>query len=433
MKTIKPTQKLVEKIRNNKRNIPDGIFSVCSTNRYVVEASMQMAKTTDAFLLIEATCNQVNQFGGYTGMTPWVFSKYIADIAEKAGFPKERILLGSDHLGPYPWRNQPSKVALKNSEELVRAFIAAGYKKIHIDASMFCQDDDLTKPLSKQLSADRAVRICKQAEAVAAEEEDKPLYVIGTEVPLPGGQQETNNRVVVTSEEDIVETIKIFKDTFLREGLESAWKRVIAIVVQPGVEFGEEDIIDYQRKDATYLKKFIEDVPDIVFEAHSTDYQTPKNLHEMVEDHFAILKVGPALTYRFREAIFGLQKIEEELFRNKSEIIQSHLIQTILKAMEKNPENWENYYQPNEDIEISKLFGLSDRIRYYWNVPEVEDLLQTLIHNLKTRRIPFSLISQYLPVQSMHIRTGDLNYDPEQLMLDHIGEEISRYIFACNY
>lgn len=432
MKTIKPDQNLLEKIKNNKQNIPDGIFSICSANRYVIEASMQNAKERDSFLLIEATCNQVNQFGGYTGMTPQDFSKYIADIAEKTDFPQERILLGGDHLGPYPWRNLPGEVALKNSEDLVRAYVAAGYKKIHIDASMYCQDDDHTQPLSKQLSADRAVCICRQAEAVATENEDKPLYVIGTEVPLPGGQQEANERVVVTGEDDVAETIDIFKEAFSRAKLESAWERVIAVVVQPGVEFGEDDIIDYQRKNAIHLKKFIETVPNIAFEAHSTDYQTAENLREMVEDHFAILKVGPALTYRFREAVFSLEKIEEELFKHHSSVSLSNLRQTILEAMDRSPENWKNYYRGDPDLPITKLFAFSDRIRYYWNTPRVEQALQVLLRNLRSREIPLSLIDQYLPRQFDQIRWGQLKNDPEAMILNHIIEEIARYSYACN-
>lgn len=433
MASAYPVQFILEKMKNNKKGFSEGIFSICSANRYVIEASMRKAKETDTFLLIEATCNQVNQFGGYTGMTPEDFSRYIYNIADKVLFPKERVILGGDHLGPYPWRNQSGEIALRNSNELVRAYVAAGYKKIHIDASMFCQDDDHTQPLSKQLSADRAARICKRAEESAIEIGDnKPLYVIGTEVPLPGGQQESNDQVVVTSKEDIDETITIFRNTFIREGLESAWERVIAAVVQPGVEFSEDEIIDYQRGKAIHLKSYIEKIPRIVFEAHSTDYQTHENLQKMVEDHFAILKVGPALTFSFREAVFGLQKIEEELFRNNSEIVQSNLILAILKGMDSSPDNWKNYYRDNKDLEITKLFGFSDRIRYYWNVPEVERSLAVLLKNLKTRNIPLSLISQYLPKQFDHIRTDQLINDPEQLILDHIGEVINCYSFACN-
>ena len=51
----------------------------------------------------------------------------------------------------------------------------------------------------------------------------------------------------------------------------------------------------------------------MVFEAHSTDYQTAGALRALVEDRWAILKVGPALTFALREALFALSAIEEEL------------------------------------------------------------------------------------------------------------------------
>jgi tagatose-1,6-bisphosphate aldolase non-catalytic subunit AgaZ/GatZ len=34
-------------------------------------------------VLIEATCNQVNQDGGYTGMTPADFRRFVEDIAAR--------------------------------------------------------------------------------------------------------------------------------------------------------------------------------------------------------------------------------------------------------------------------------------------------------------------------------------------------------------
>ena len=47
-----------------------GIFSVCSAHHLVLEACMQQVLEAGTHLLIEATANQVNQFGGYTGMKP---------------------------------------------------------------------------------------------------------------------------------------------------------------------------------------------------------------------------------------------------------------------------------------------------------------------------------------------------------------------------
>ena len=61
------------------------------------------------------------------------------------------------------------------------------------------------------------------------------------------------------------------------------------------------------------LKKTIEKYDQFVYEAHSTDYQRKETLRQMVKDHFVILKVGPALTFAMREALFSLDFIEKEL------------------------------------------------------------------------------------------------------------------------
>ena len=84
------------------------------------------------------------------------------------------------------------------------------------------------------------------------------------------------------------------------------------MVVQPGVEYGDDHIFDYDRAAAAELSRFITTQPGLVYEAHSTDYQTPAALRALVEDHFAILKVGPALTFAYREAVFALELIERE-------------------------------------------------------------------------------------------------------------------------
>ena len=47
-----------------------GIPSYCSANELVLEIALRRAKELNKPVLIEATANQVNQFGGYTGMKP---------------------------------------------------------------------------------------------------------------------------------------------------------------------------------------------------------------------------------------------------------------------------------------------------------------------------------------------------------------------------
>jgi D-tagatose-1,6-bisphosphate aldolase subunit GatZ/KbaZ len=76
------------------------------------------------------------------------------------------------------------------------------------------------------------------------------------------------------------------------------------------VEFDHTSVIDYQPSKAKELKALIPQVDHIVFEAHSTDYQQPQSYHQLVRDHFAVLKVGPQLTFALREALFALSYIE---------------------------------------------------------------------------------------------------------------------------
>lgn len=421
-------------LQKNKTGIPVGVFSICSANQYVIEAGMIEALKNHSFVLIEATCNQVNQFGGYTGLTPLDFRKYVESIATKVGFEKERVILGGDHLGPYPWRSMPAEIALKNSEKLVMDYAIAGYKKIHLDASMHCADDEPAKPLSKLKAAQRAVRLCRVIETELSNQTDvaKPVYVIGTEVPIPGGQQDANENIQITTIYDLDETISIHRNEFMKAGLESAWNRVVAVVVQPGVEFNENSIIDYDDKKSEGLRRYINSIPGIVYEAHSTDYQTADSLQKLVRDHFAILKVGPALTYNFREALIGLIHIEEHLVSAGIIETRSNLLNTIKKVMNNNPKDWEGYLPNNQHLEIAQIFNYGDRIRYYWKYIEIQESLRRLLHNLASVMIPLPMIKQYFPCQYWLIREGLLENTPENIILNHIGEVITMYSQACN-
>ena len=73
----------------------------------------------------------------------------------------------------------------------------------------------------------------------------------------------------------------------------------------------------------------------MVYEAHSTDYQTRDALRALVKDHFAILKVGPGLTFAMREALWALDAIDQEL---TPEHQQAHLRDTVLERMREQPE-----------------------------------------------------------------------------------------------
>ena len=420
---------------HNREGQAEGVFSVCSSNTFVLEAAAQQAAASGNLLLIESTCNQVNQYGGYSGQTPRDFSSGLIHLAGKQGLGDGQICLGADHAGPNPWRNQDAQAAMSKAMELVRASVSAGYQKIHLDASMHCGDDDPHQPLPSPLAAERAALLCQAAEQAAAEEEgpvEGPLYVIGTEVPLPGGAQAANEELSITRVEEAQETIRLTRAAFLRRGLDEAWERVIGLVVQPGVEFGDQSVHAFEPDRAKSLSEFIETVPNLVFEAHSTDYQTRTSLTQLVAGHFAILKVGPALTFALREALFALAAMEEELRPLHSGLHPSSLLAKLEKHMLDKPMYWQPYYQGDEEAQaFARRFSLSDRARYYWDQPELAAAVNRLIDNLENYPPPPSLISQYLPVQSCKIREGRLPAQPRTWIADKISAVLDDYAFAC--
>ncbi|HUH64644.1 MAG TPA: D-tagatose-bisphosphate aldolase, class II, non-catalytic subunit [Terracidiphilus sp.] len=406
------------------RGAQRGIYSVCSAHPWVLEAAMLRHAGCAAPLLIEATCNQVNQFGGYTGMTPEDFRDAVHDIADQARFARERILLGGDHLGPFPWQDLAADEAMARALDLVRLFAQVGYGKIHLDASMPCLGDP--RPLPDEVVAERAAQLCAAAESAAGPH--SPVYVIGTEVPTPGGAVD-ETELAVTSPADAERAIQVHREAFASAGLDQAWKRVIALVVQPGVEFGHDSVHDYQPARAQSLCRTLADHPNLVFEAHSTDYQMPEALAALVRDGFAILKVGPALTFAMRQALFALAAIEEETVVPPR---QSHLRQTIEEAMLHSPGQWQKHYAGSaEEQHRLRIHSYSDRIRYYWQDPGAQLAVSKLVANLEDCGVPETMLSDFLPAQYAKVRMGALENKPIPLILDAIGVALDPYIAAC--
>jgi D-tagatose-1,6-bisphosphate aldolase subunit GatZ/KbaZ len=402
-----------------------GVTSVCSAHPFVLEATLRHGLAHQLPVLIEATCNQVNQFGGYTGMTPADFMSFIGDIADKVSFPRKNLILGGDHLGPLVWSNEPAESAMEKAKELVCAYVRAGFTKIHLDCSMPCVDD---QDFPVELVARRAAELASVAEA--AENNFMPRYVIGTEVPPAGGAKAGEDHLIVTNPADAAATIDLTHHAFSALGLDSAWERVIALVVQPGVEFGDESVHEYERSASTELAHFIETVPGFVYEAHSTDYQSRYALRALVEDHFGILKVGPALTFAFREAVFALADMESILVDGEV----SHIREALETAMLENPGYWQKHYGGTpQQLKFARSFSFSDRIRYYWTVPSVQAAFERLLNNLSNAPLPLSLISEYMPRQYERIRSGELENHPRGLLRDQVMVVLDDYHYASGY
>ncbi len=428
---------LLDILKNQKKGIPSGICSVCSANEYVLEAAIERAKVGNKNVLIEATANQVNQFGGYTGMKPNDFRDFVYTIADKVKFPKEQIILGGDHLGPLTWKNENESEAMDKAKELIRQYVLAGFTKIHLDTSMHLLDDCKDAPLDPKIIAQRGAMLCAAAEEAFLKLKAQnsgalpPVYVVGSEVPVPGGSEENEELVQVTKPYDFVETVNVFCQEFKNFNLESAWKRVIAVVVQPGVEFSDDAVHEYKRNEAKELCHALSGYDNLVFEGHSTDYQTAALLKQMVEDGIAILKVGPALTFALREGLFMLSYIEHELLKGKAGVELSGFIETLDKVMVEKPGNWEKYYHGDElQKRFSRKYSMSDRCRYYLPDPKVNESIEKLLSNLESADIPLTLISQFMPVQYAKIREGKLNKNAKALLKDKVVNVLDDYYFA---
>jgi len=404
---------------------PKGIYSVCSAHPWVLEAAIEQAIADHSEILIEATSNQVNHRGGYTGMQPEDFRGLVLEIARAKGLDPARILLGGDHLGPNPWQKQPVAEAMAEAEQMVQSYVRAGFEKIHLDASMSCAGDP--HPLPNETVARRAAALCAAAEQVAGGR--KPVYVIGTEVPIPGGATESLSELTPTRREDAAETLAVHRRIFEEAGLADAWPRVIALVVQPGVEFNHDSVVDYVPERASDLTTLLDSASGIVFEAHSTDYQRPEAYRALVHDGFAILKVGPALTFAMREALEALSLIESELVPQAK---RAGLMDVMEQVMLRDRRNWEHHYSGDEATQrLLRRYSYSDRVRYYWNDPDAKRAVHTLISNLRQTRIPETVLGTFLPDAYHAVRAGTLEPDPEALIKHRIRQVLETYADAC--
>lgn len=427
-------QSAAEALKNivvrNRRGAAVATYAICSAHPSVLDAAIQQALNDGSMLHVESTSNQVNQFGGYTGTTPHKFAIQIHESASRAGLPADRVLLGADHLGPYCWRSERAEAAMAKGCELARESVLARYQKIHLDASMACADDPTTLP--EIVVAERAAMLCQAAESALASlpsGSPRPLYVIGTEVPVPGGEVAEGQAPHPTKAEELQRSLEVFRSAFQARALDAAWERVIAVVVQPGVEFGDSVIFDYDHAKAQHLASGLPKHLELVYEAHSTDYQTPSALAELVRDHFGILKVGPWLTFAFREAIFALECIQHEMPEHRS--MPSHVRETLESEMLRNPAHWRPYYSGTPDqLQFARAYSLSDRSRYYWSQPVVQAEVEKLLQSLRGA-VPLALLSQYLPREYEAVRAGALENSAQALVRHHIQTVLRTYAAAC--
>ncbi|MDP8174108.1 class II D-tagatose-bisphosphate aldolase, non-catalytic subunit [Phocoenobacter skyensis] len=424
MMNVNPIQ---QRINDHKATGKGGVVSVCSANPDVIIAAAKLAAQYDDLLLVESTSNQVDQFGGYTGMKPVEFVAYVKKLLIDNGLSADKLVLGGDHLGPNAWQDQDSVTAMNHSEELIRHYVSAGYQKIHLDCSMSCSDDPV--PLTDEIVAERAARLCKIAEdtAKATNQPHDIVYIIGTEVPVPGGAQEDLDVVTPTTPEAARTTYQVHKAIFEKHGLGDVWSRIVGLVVQPGVEFDHHSVVDYTPEKADKLSALANEFPNATFEAHSTDYQKPLAFQHLVRDHFAILKVGPALTFALREAYFALDHIAQDM-----QLGVSSFKAILEEIMMEKPKYWKKYYLGNEQEQrIARAYSLSDRCRYYLPEPKLQQVISEMKTAFAGKTIPLGLLKQYMPVEFDAVREGKIKGNFEDLVHFHIQLALLPYYEAA--
>lgn len=412
--------------RRNRAGDRSGVYSVCCAHPHVIRAALELARDRRQVAVIESTCNQVNQDGGYTGITPGQFANRVRATARDVGLPEDRLVLGGDHLGPQPWRKLPAEAAMAKAIAMVEAYARAGYGKLHFDCSMTCADD--TEPLRDALIAARAARLAQAAEAALADHDARPVYVVGTEVPAPGGMGE-GHAIVPTAPESVRATWRAHQQAFTQVGLTEALTRVVAIVVQPGLDFGNEDVVRFAPDRAGDLAQTVLTLDGAVYEAHSTDYQLPESYDALVAMHFAILKVGPAATFALREAIYALEFIARALPGWDAR----HSVKSALEAaMLANPAHWASHYSGNvEQQAYLRHYSYSDRLRYYWGEAAVEAAVSGLFGFLDGRALPMPLISQFLPQHVRAVSAGEIAPTAAALCSANVKLALAPYADAC--
>jgi D-tagatose-bisphosphate aldolase class II non-catalytic subunit len=406
-------------IAGNRAGEKRGIPAWCTAHPQTLKAILAAHRDGDEPILIEATCNQVNPEGGYTGMTPADFRRFIEGLAHDAGADTRRLILGGDHLGPNPWKRLPAREAMARACAMVKAYVEAGFEKIHIDASMACGDEGA---VSETTIAERGAELAAVAESAGPRGER--VYVIGTEVPIPGGELEALDSLAVTRPEAARRTYDLHRAAFAARGVADAMDSVIALVVQPGVDMGNSQVFRYDKTKAARLSAAAALIPGVVYEAHSTDFQSESCLADLVATHFAILKVGPWLTFAFREAVFALAEIEARL----EPAAPSRIVETLERVMDANPAHWRPYVASDRAERLTRLYGLSDRIRYYWPEPEVQASLRRLFANVDAAGPPPGLVSQFAGDMLLERTEPTLS---ERLVAAKVEAVVAKYRRAC--
>lgn len=407
-------------IARNRAGETIAIPSVCTAHPDALEASLTLAETLDQPIVVEATSNQVNQDGGYTGLSPSDFIIFVKDIAAKAHVTHERILFGGDHLGPQAWRKLPTDNAMDKAHRMVADYAAAGFTKIHLDCSEGCAGEPAQLP--DEITATRSAALAATA-LKHAPDQDALLFVIGTEVPPPGGARTDNHGdIPPTTPGSAKATLDAHHDAF--RAAQIPLDLIGGLVVQPGVEFSPMEVHHLPLARDPGLLTALHDWPTVCLEAHSTDYQHPAAYPRLAQLGFAFQKIGPALTFAWREALYALDTIRAQNGWSASPSLPDVMEEVMLA----NPAHWQAHIH-GPDQRLQRHFGLADRIRYYWPEQKARAAVQRLLTDLADKRLPDPLLLAHFRPDEIATARASHYPLPRALALARVQTALRPYFF----
>ena len=401
-------------IAQNRAGQNVAIPSVCSAHPDVLRASLRLAQRLDRAVVIEATSNQVNQDGGYTGLTPAGFISFVNRLADETQTDRARILFGGDHLGPQAWRKLPAAQAMDKARVMVADYAAAGFAKIHLDCSEGCAGEPA------QLTDAQTVPRAADLGRVAIAARPGLLFVVGTEVPPPGGaRSDDHTDIPATTPGNARATLDAHFDAFKDIG------EIGGLVVQPGVEFSPMSVHHLPMARDPGLKAAVAHHPGVCLEAHSTDYQHAAVFPRLAELGFAFQKVGPALTFAYRQAVYALDQLRADA--GWAEPVIRPEMERIMLA---SPAHWQSHYHGDAaSVRLQRHYGLADRIRYYWPQAGAQKVVARLLSDLQGRVLPAPLLWQHFAPQVVD-RAGVIGGPlPQALIAAQIELALDPYFF----
>lgn len=377
-------------------------------------------------IAIEASSNQVNQDGGYTGISAADFSQWIGRLSAEYGVSSDRIVLSGAHLGPKPWNHLAPKDALDKTINLVKDFAAAGFRKIHLDTPAACNEEQHP---DLQVLATRTARLCEIAEKHSPCP-DQLVYVLSalSAQPIHESDSLINAYSVppATSAEQLSETVAAYQEAFIKQGLRHVWSKVVSIDALPGIGFDHFSVYPLDDAATKQLSAAILKHDGLSLSATSADYQSSSDLSTLLGNHFVFLKAGPELTFKMREAIFALATIAQQIAGTDT----PDIVAVIEAAINEHPADWAPYF--TGDIAIHKQlhhYSFTDRLRYYWNFPDVRSQVLKFISNLESVKLPEALVSQHFLAREF----GALDAPASQLINDSVKQSIYRFYQATGY